>query len=1237
MSYQKAYTISLSGDVPYPYEQYQAVIDPDYFTVAPRPFLVNNLLKYQKRPSNDVLFSLNPRILNPNVTNAILKYDFTTAGTYISANPVFNNNSIVIYIESVSTIELNNTTTNFFNSSALRSQYRTPQIFQLFYIQNDPNVNDCYGYLLYPNKLFLNPTKLTGNQTLGWTLSTKTNVIAWSAVFIGSTIFENEAYDIHNDYITRVPPLCSLNDLPTPYTLNYSVCGMRSRMDRPVLPQNFSGGYQPTTLTTRFENDTVVLKPDSTFMTFDASFIDPLGINQRIIQQQAYSYTDQNATTFGTSFILNYNPIANSIQKFQLVQTAKEPLAANIPLADEYNSILKCDVDLSTSIVNYTKDAITTGTNGTNIKFDYIADALNINGTPAINTFNSIELDNGTAITTNGNFSTSTIGDRNIIWKSIYPPHYYCYKTRLQSPVDNSYLDSFDLNFYLTTSALNTEAVDGQSYTLSLLLTSVVASDYNALVYDLYNNTRSNEQIKYTITNSSLDLATTYSRLSAQYGPSGITYPLSSSPWIDAKQGSYLKIYYPPQFGEIEFSVRASLQGDFGIHDALDETSAVLGRSGSDNNNGTLLTLNILREESNSIVVDASYNVNEVAWPSRDLRGSKVKWIINPFDSFVKLYSVNTQTGRFIQFLNNNEEIDFDETTQTIGVSGYGPEQTIISLSSQKYNEQASISTNPTLFNYFSEGVFVVTPKVPLNNLNRLRTIDLKVQVPFQEKLYDIPQFLNIPIYWTWEYNDIIDPLLQPISAFQPLNNARYNYGTSTNYALVSAIRINVYPPTDIKPTLYTVKVQANSDIQYPPVTGSYTFVVDAFPDKSIFNSDFKTYYKNYPDTVIADTYFEKNTITRAADDDLSFTLINDADLLIRTPYEKKSWVLNSTTTLLSSRFQLASSDKIDVDSNVLGLSSYKITLTLDNATAQGWVSAHNVSADQFFYAIDPTEFYAPLEFILYPEYAWIGNSSTLTFLTSSNYTLSYRPSAYGNKRNNSQAFWLSANKNIYDSYIYTNTNNSFSKTLTSSYGLIDFTYDPEDITVFLGIPISLQCYDSVRYPLSMGTQYYAPSAGKLELFTFSNYAITKEYNDTALSGFDLAPTIEPYNDLHLNYTIDTDIINLDVSRDVTITQTISTIPDNTPAIATGGTVTYILSSQFWTVSSTIPAVDGTYNIFRLNYGDPAIPLFSGQNGIDRYYLYARTNVIQQIPPTTFPSGTTDYAGNTNLWEEIIL
>ena len=281
--------------------------------------------------------------------------------------------------------------------------------------------------------------------------------------------------------------------------------------------------------------------------------------------------------------------------------------------------------------------------------------------------------------------------------------------------------------------------------------------------------------------------------MSAQYGPAGVTYDLTTSPWIDAKAGSYLTIYYPPQYGEIDFAIRASLKGDYGILDAFEETSAVLARQHSDSNNGTALTLDVLSEQSNLIVVDSSYNIDSVGWPSRDLRNSKISWSVSPYESYISLYTVDTQTKNFIRYINNNEELYFDATTETLAISGYGPQQTVISLSSQKYNEVATVTTNTTLFDYFGEGVFSVVPIKPLNNLDPIRTIDLAVKVPYQGRLYDIPKFLNTPIYWTWTYNGVIDPTTQPISAFEPLNsNIQYNFGASTNYSLVSAITIAV-------------------------------------------------------------------------------------------------------------------------------------------------------------------------------------------------------------------------------------------------------------------------------------------------------------------------------------------------------------------------------------------------------------------------------------------------------------
>ena len=610
----------------------------------------------------------------------------------------------------------------------------------------------------------------------------------------------------------------------------------------------------------------------------------------------------------------------------------------------------------------------------------------------------------------------------------------------------------------------------------------------------------------------------------------------------------------------------------------------------------------------------------------------KIKWFTDPNYDYITLYTVDTQSKNRIQFVGNGDVLDFGSDTWTLAISGYGPQALTIYLSSSNYpNELASVVTNPDLFNYFAEGVFAVTPSKPLNNLNEIRSIDLKIQVPFQGKLYDIPKYLNTPIYWTWQYDDIVDSNLMPITAFEPINgNILYKYGTSTNYSLVSTITIKVKPDVDYTPKLHNVTIFANSDVKYPPVTGSYTFNVDAFPDKSILNADFKTYYYNNSSVIIGDTYEGLNTITRPATGDMNFLLVDNKKLLSKIVYDKLTWVLNDTRSLKSF------SDSLNIDSNVLGLSSYKITLKIDSAIAPGWTSAHNVSSSEYFYAIDPIIFFKPLEFILYPEYAWI-NSPTLTFLDKDNYTLSYRPSAYGNKRSNSQAFWLSANKDYYTEYKYTNTNTGYFSALSSSFELMEVLYDPLDVSIYTGIPISLECYNNTTYPEIMGTTYYAISNNVLQQFQFTNYFLTLNYDPNLGSDFRMSPTIEPYNDISLKYQILTPIIDLDVNGNVTISQNLTTVPENAPAINIGGSIIYSLSSYFWTLSTGVQPVDGQYNIFHIYYGDPVVPSYSGQDGVETYYLSVSTNIIQQIPPTTFPTGSSDHTGQTDLWYSITI
>jgi hypothetical protein len=88
-----------------------------------------------------------------------------------------------------------------------------------------------------------------------------------------------------------------------------------------------------------------------------------------------------------------------------------------------------------------------------------------------------------------------------------------------------------------------------------------------------------------------------------------------------------------------------------------------------------------------------------------------------------------------------------------------------------------------------------------------------------------------------------------------------------------------------------------------------------------------------------------------------------------------------------------------------------------------------------------------------------------------------------------------------------------------------------------------------------------------------------------------------------LNFTPNQTHINIDENNKISITQDLNTLPLNSPSIVAGGTITYYLSSHFWTVSAQVPAVNGTYDLFALQLGDPAIPLNSGELGLDNFYL----------------------------------
>jgi hypothetical protein len=262
----------------------------------------------------------------------------------------------------------------------------------------------------------------------------------------------------------------------------------------------------------------------------------------------------------------------------------------------------------------------------------------------------------------------------------------------------------------------------------------------------------------------------------------------------------------------------------------------------------------------------------------------------------------------------------------------------------------------------------------------------------------------------------------------------------------------------------------------------------------------------------------------------------------------------------------------------------------------------------------------------------------------STYFTNSYRPSAYNNKTSNSQTFWVSANKTYFSEYLYQNLQNYIITETLSAYSLIDIPYNPFELSSSVGIPIVLNAYNDTFYPENLPIPYKikkltsnGQSILDTEYHTISSKTIQfTNPTDNLYNNFFLSPVILPYDYIVLDFTPNQTNINIDENNKISITQNLSTLPLNSPSIVIGGTITYYLSSNFWTVSAQVPAVNGTYELFTLQLGDPTIPLNSGELGIDNFYLYAKTNIIQQIPPSTFDNySIAQYPKNRNLWNSI--
>jgi len=1223
---------------------------------------MGNYINYVRNPLNQVIDYYDANTAYSSFF-AYENTDYDPMSHLFNDSIVVNPNAKIIYIQRPTAVQFKYNSILHFNISTIRQTFKTPYEFNLFYINlNGVNSQPSYGYLLYPNRIFLNPkTVLYNSNTKKWTLTTNVKIITSSTVNIfESSNIEQDAFIAHRNYINNIPNLVDIPiDLNSNY-LNFEIYSTRTKTNYPIV--NFTTGNEGSTNST-LENDIAYINPDTTFISFSSSFVE-------ITSNQIYSLTQNKINSeylnisqyFSPSYVVKYNPTVNNVQTFQLVQQALNPSTTNfnsipyVPLSDASNCILSASINLKNSVFNFYNNYT-----AASLKFP-IGSYLGLNYIAHCNKMQTTSQDTSatlTGFTINGNSPTnyydpqtvSYVNNSDIVWETTSPPHCYSYVIKLKDTSNTNYLDSNYLTFYVKSSVVN-------SNTNTVTLSTFITSDFNALSYGFsYDNTVNNptDYLTYKIISTSLPSIDEFldpNNINCTYGPNNASYDLKNSQSVPAYLGKDLTInYIGTSYQGVSFTIQASLNTTSGQIDTFQPTYVKFGVP--DALTGNPLSINILNEQSNSITIDSSFNNNTSSWPFRNLLDSHISWFFEPNNTPDVTITAIDADGKYIQNITPYESVYFTDTSWRIKVEGYGPETLTIKLSSEKYNEVAFVKTNPNLYDLAGASLKVIPTY--FNNADLTRTIQLQGKVLYSNKIYNIPK--NIPIYWTWEYDTDTNPNTQPISVTQILNsNREYSYKSNVKASLLSAIQLNVTPGySKIKPTVHNVKAIISTDITTPTISGYYQFDVDDFPDSSIFNADFTTYYRNFidiSDFQIANTRKKLNTITRPTESDLDLTLIANNDVLPLIKNKTTNWSLNDSIIANSvNTYDLDLNDYSlsEFVSYGIPISSAKITLTV-NGIAPNWTSAHNVSSITNFYILSSIDFYKPLQFIIYPEYAWIGSDKTHATLLSTDpslpsyFTNSYRPSAYGNKISNSQTFWVSANKICFSEYLYQNLQNYIISETVSAYDLIDIKYNPYDLYSSVGIPITLNAYNDTFYPENLPIDYkikktFSDGRSKLinEKYTISSKTIeflppTNNLHDN----FFLSPVILPYDYIVLNFTPNQTHIDLDVNNKISITQDLNTLPLNSPSIAAGGTVTYYLSSNFWTVSAQVPAVNGTYDLFTLQLGDPAIPLNSGELGLDNFYLYAKTNIIQQIPPSTFDKYTiTQYPKERNLWKSI--
>jgi hypothetical protein len=1083
--------------------------------------------------------------------------------------------------------------------------------------QNSLGENLSYAYLFYPKILVFVPTLVSKLQNNFYSITLQASILEDKSIFVKNSLPSRR--DIlpfkHTQY------LYSDNKTLTPYPVSvdnscnfiYSISATKSIVGKNITTVPYGPTYQPNSLVTTLENNTFYKKIRRDRTVFDFSviytnYITLLPVNFSIV------HPDNIEKYVALTTPLNFYNKNNNDQTFTLIQSS---LVSNLPLQSEQNSIFKIDLNLNSTTLLYTcRSTEVKGINGTHFKISYIVDSANmIEGNESVQSTiqNQKFIIDGTETSLFSAIPSTKNGYNTVTYITKYPPHFYSYHISYTAPPDitdpvNEYCTSFSLT-----------SVPYRETSTSILLSTYLKDNFGKINLDLETYGRL-DKIKYQA--DQLDDPTILNDITAYVGTDTsrtTLYDLKNPPFLNnANNNTVLEIFYPNnREGIINLNIRPIIENNHSGTNAAQKAS-VIPIKGLYVGNQFELDIVKIKEYSDYVDLSIEKLNNEINYPFINLNDSNIEWKLqSPIDQNIKIVSL-TKSGTNEYYPSNNiltpnTTIPYNSNSWAIRLSGYGAKTTIITLSSQKYNNTTLYKTDSNFFNFYEEEKLKIKSVINLNNENEIRTITLSAYVPYKNREYNLPS--TGVIYWSWKYNNL-ESYTTPITAKYVKSNKYYNIYDNDTADNIDTLQFLIKPNKSNSPNINTLEINVYTADTLKQYTGRYEILdtLDDFPNDNIFNADFDITYPSYPNDKLLETRKGQYVLSRLKNLNAIYKLTANTDAIPTN--STLTWTItdsdNITTTFTGNTCELDARNK----------SKYSVKLKVSNAIVNGWGDTrHSTERNCVIYSLDSSIFDKQLKFISYPEYAW-KNSDQATLLTSSNYnTIAAGTTAYAYKKDKTEVFYVSANVN-FDRYVYQQGSSRDTLLDTTNDGVNKLTLKyTDDFLSSVGTKLYLSAFNEY-FPSNTPLYYKTIEGSSLVTKSYNIVAESIPYSVSTASDslFFQNPKLMDYNGITHTFSATITSFDLDVNRSVLIRQKFQNNPLNTPAKiqSDSSTVTYILSAPKWIVKREIPAVDGIFNVFTIKPGDDLSPLRVKNTSINTLYLNASSNLNIKIPETTF-------------------